>query len=239
MAALLRHRSGVLTRNLGRLLAALVLVAAAIAVASAAFLDAVLVDVNGAITTASDVAIARALSLFGLKPSDASIRIDDVHRVVDARLVAEEAMRLQITPAPEDVDEAWRAAADRLGGMNALRQWLDQAGLDEAWVRTLVEADVRRRRFTEVRFHAFVFVSEDELTETIGPGSHSLDAREKALSALREAGIARELAAWLTEARARATIRYANIGPAGVPLPFSMPAGVAPAGRLPSSRDHS
>jgi hypothetical protein len=209
-------------------LAVVVLVVAAPVAAAAAFLDAVLADVNGAIITASDVAIARALSLFGLKPSDAPIRLDDVHRVVDARLVAGEAVRLQITPAPADVDEAWRAAADRLRGGGALRQWLDQAGLDEAWVRTLVEADVRRRRFIEVRFRAFVFVTEEELTKTIGPGSHTAEVREQARNALREAGIARELAAWLTEARTRATIRQIDIAAGGVPIPFPMPQSTAP-----------
>jgi hypothetical protein len=197
-------------------------------VAAPAFLDAVLADVNGAVTTASDVAIARAASLFGLTPSDAPIHPDDVRRVVDTRLIADEARRLQITPDVADVDEAWRAAEHRLGGVGALHRWVDKAGLDEAWVRALVEADVRRRRFIEVRFRAFVFVTEGELTKTLGTASPTPEARETALNALREAAVARELAAWLPEARARATIRHADIGPAGIPLPFAMPARPAP-----------
>jgi len=40
---------------------------------------------------------------------------------------------------------------------------------------------------------------------------------------LREAGVARELASWLAAARRRATIRYADGSPGGLPLPFPMP----------------
>lgn len=228
MAALLRHRPGILRRLLRSLLAAAMLAAAPPAVAAPAFLDAVLADVNGAVITASDVAIDRALSLFGLTPSDAPIRPDDVERVVDARLIVDEATRLRIAPTPAEVDEAWRAAADRLEGIEALHRWVDRAGVDEAWVRTRVEADVRQRRFIEGRFRAFAFVTEDELTKTLGTVSPSPEAREKALTALREAAVAQELAAWLTEARARATIRHADIGSAGIPLPFAMPARGAP-----------
>jgi hypothetical protein len=192
-------------------------------VAAPAFLDAVLADVNGVVTTASDVAIARAVSLFGLIPSDVPIRHDDVRRVVDARLIADEARRLQIVADPVEIDEAWRAAADRLGGVEVLRRWMDEAGLDEAWVRALVEAEVRRRRFIEVRFRAFAFVTEEEVAKAIEAGSPSPETRENARNALREAAVARELAAWLTEARARAAIRHTEIAPTGVPLPFPMP----------------
>jgi hypothetical protein len=212
-----------LTRSARRLLAAVLLAAAVPSVATAAFLDAVVVEVNGTITTASDLAIARALSLFTLTPSDAPIRDDDVQRVVDARLVVDEARRLQITTEPADVDEAWRAAAERLGGLDVLRRWLDQAELDEGWVRKLVEADLRRRRFIDVRFRAFVFITEEELTQAIGPGPHAPETRERAMNALRDAAIARELNAWLAETRARATIRYADIGAAGMPLSVPMP----------------
>lgn len=228
MAGVLRHRSGILTHGLVRVLAAAALIAALPAAAAPAFLDAVLADVNGTVVTVSDVAIARALGLFGLMPSAAPILDQDVRRMADAWLLADEARRLQIVPDSADIEEAWRAAADRLGGIHILQQWLDETELDAGWVRTLVEADVRRRRFIEVRFRAFVFVTEDELTRALGQGSHSLDAREKTRNALREAGVARELAAWLTDARKRATIRQAEVPPAGAPLPFPMSRGVAP-----------
>jgi hypothetical protein len=108
-----------------------------------------------------------------------------------------------------------------------LRSWVDQAGLDEEWVRKLVEADLRRQRFVEVRFRAFVFVSEEDVTKAIGPGPHVPEVREKAVNALREEVTARDLAAWLAETRARAAIRTTDAEKAGLPLPFPLP---APAG---------
>jgi hypothetical protein len=223
-----------LTRALAGLLVALAFVAANPGYAAMTFLDAVLAEVDGAIVTASDAAIGKALGLFGLEASPASIHTADVQRLVDAWLVIAEADRLQIAPSPSDVEEAWSAVAARVGGTDVLRSWLDQAGLDEAWVRRLVEADLRWRRFIEVRFRAFVFVTEEDITKTIGPGPHTPDAREKAVNVLREEITRRELAAWLAEARSRATIRTTGAERTGLPPPFPMPkrAG-APAAALP------
>jgi hypothetical protein len=217
-----------LTWALSSLLVVGALAAPAPGCASTAFLDAVLADVDRTIVTASDAAIARGLGLFGMEPSQTSIQTTDVQRLADAWLIDAEASRLQITPTPEDVEEAWHAIADRLGGMGALRSWLDQAGLDEAWVRKLVEADLRQRRFIDVRFRAFVFVTEEDVTQAIGPGPHAPETRERAVTTLRDAAATRELATWLADARARVVIRYADIGATGVPLPFSMPARVGP-----------
>jgi hypothetical protein len=217
-----------LTWALSSLLVVAALAAPAPGGASTAFLDAVLADVDRTIVTASDAAIARGLGLFGMEPSQTSIQTTDVQRLADAWLIDAEASRLQITPTAEDVEEAWHAIAARLGGMGPLRSWLDQAGLDEAWVRKMVEADLRQRRFIDVRFRAFVFVTEEDVTQAIGPGPHAPETRERAVTTLRDAAAARELATWLADARARAVIRYADIGAAGVPVPFSMPARVGP-----------
>jgi hypothetical protein len=228
MAALLRDRSSVLTWCLAGLLVAAACGTAGPGYAAGRLLDMVLADVNGAIVTASDVAIARALGLFGMEPSPASIRAADVQRLVDARLIEGEAAHLQITSSPAEIDAAWQAAADRLGGTDVLRRWLDQAGLDEGWVRKLVEADVRRQRFIDLRFRAFVFVTEEELTQALGSGPHTPEQRERARDAVREAATTRELTAWLTGARAGTTIRYADLGAGGVPLPFAMAPGAGP-----------
>jgi hypothetical protein len=193
-----------------------------------------LAEVDRAIITASDAAIGKALGLFGLEATPRSIHTEDVRRLVDAWLAIAEADRLQIAPAPTDIEEAWRAAAARVGGMDVLRAWLDQAGLDEAWVRRLVEADLRWRRFIEVRFRAFAFVTEEDVTKAIGPGPHTPDAREKAVNALREQITRRELTAWLAEARAHAAVRTTGAEGTGLPSPFPLPkrAG-APAAVLP------
>ncbi len=230
MAILFRNRPRVLTRAFSGLFLALMVSSAGAGYAATAFLDAVLADVNGMTITASDATIARALDLFGLRQSEKPIQAADARRLADAWLMDAEASRLQIALTPEDVEEAWHAIADRLGGMGALRSWLDQAGLDEVWVRKLVEADLRQRRFIDVRFRAFVFVTEEDVTRAIGPGPHAPETRERAVTALREAAASRELATWLADARPRAVIRYADIGAEGVPLPFAMPARVTPPG---------
>ncbi len=211
-------------------MAAAMVGAAAAGDAAKTLLDAVLAEVNGTIIAASDVTIARALGQFGMRPSAAPIRAADVSLLVDAWLVDAEAARLQIAPSAGDVDEAWQVVAARVGGTDALRRWLVQTGLDEAWVRKLVEADLRWRRFIDVRFRAFVFVPEEDVTRALGPGSHALDAREGAVRVLREEAVHRELAAWLAGARAGAAIRITGTEGAELPLLFPLPAAVgAPA----------
>jgi hypothetical protein len=187
------------------------------------FLDAVLAEVNGRTLTASDVAVARALSLLGMRPSSEPILKADVDRMVDGLLVDQEAAQLAIGESEEELEAAWRAAAARTGGMPALLQWLDETALDPTWARGMIRRDVRYRRFLDLRFRTFVFVTDAEIAAALGPGSHGADARERAREALREAAVARELAAWLVEARRRATLRYADGRPGGTPLPFRMP----------------
>ena len=223
MATLLRNRPRVLTRALLGLFVALAIGAAHPADAAATFVDAVLAEVDGAIVTASDAAIGKALGLFGLEATPTTIHTEDVRRLADAWLAIAEADRLQIAPAPTDIEEAWGAAAARVGGMDVLRGWLDQAGLDEAWVRKLVEADLRWRRFIEIRFRAFVFVSEEDVTKTIGPGPHAPDVHEKAVTALRDEIARRELTAWLAEARSRTIVRTTGVEGTGLPPPFTLP----------------
>lgn len=224
MAVVFRNRPRVLTRALSGLLVALMVGSAGAGYTATTFLDAVLADVNGMTITASDVTIARALGLFGIRQSEKPIQAADVKQLVDAWLIEAEAARLQIEPSPAEVEEAWKAAAARVGGIDALSGWLDQAGLDKEWVRKLVEADLRWQRFIEVRFRAFVFVSDEDVTKAIGPGPHAPEIRETTVSALREEVTARDVAAWLAEARTGATIRITDAEKAGLPLPFPLPA---------------
>jgi hypothetical protein len=200
---------------------------AAAGYAATTLLDAVLAEVDGAIITASDATIARALGLFGTQQSEKPIRTADVSHLVDAWLIDAEAARLQIAPSVAEFEDAWRTIAGRVGGMDALRSWLDRAGLDEAWVKRLVEADLRGQRFVDVRFRAFVFVTEEDVTKALGPGPHTVDARGRAVDALREEAAKQELAAWLADARTRAAIRTTGAEGTGLPLLFPPP---APAG---------
>ena len=177
MAALPQHRASVLAWLLGPLgqrVAALALLAVAAMtiepgpVASAAVVDAVLADVNGAVLTASDVALARALGLFGFGASGAPVRRPDVERLVDVRLVEREAARLEIGGSPDAIEAAWQAAGAGIGGLPRLLRWLERVGIDPDWARQMVETDVRWRRFIEVRFRAFVFVAESDIAAALG-----------------------------------------------------------------------
>ena len=222
MATLLRYRSGLLTLRIAIVGVALIGLPGA-GHAAATFLDAVLAEVNGRTLTASDAGIARAFSLFGMRPSNEPILREDVDRMIDGLLVDQEAAQLVIGEDEEALEVAWRAAAARTGGMPALLQWLEDAALDPTWARGMVRREVRYRRFLDLRFRPFVFVGEEELAAALGPGSHGAEARERTHEALREAAVLREMAAWLVEARRRATIRYADGRPGGAPLPFHMP----------------
>ena len=197
---------------------------AAAGYAATTLLDVVLAEVNGTTVTASDATIAKALGLFGVRSSEKPIQAADVKHLVDACLIDAEAARLQITPSSAEVEQAWQTVAGRVGGMDTLRRWLDRADLDEAWVKKLVEADLRWQRFVDVRFRAFVFVPEEDVTKALGPGLHTMEARAQAVGVLREEAVNRELAAWLADARPRAAIRTTGAEGTGLPLVFPLPA---------------
>ncbi len=177
-------------------------------------------EVDGAVITASDVALARALSLFGLQPSVEPIRSDDIARIVDTWLMVREAARLRLEIAPDEEAAAWRGAAARLGGETALARWLKDSAIDEAWARRAVTWDLRRRRFVEVRFRAFAFVSEDQVSEELGRGEHGGAARDRVRAALVQTAVDRELSAWLQDLRSRSRIWRQTIPPGGIPVPF-------------------
>ena len=219
MAILLRNRSGLLIRG-----AALILALWAVpAGAAEKFLDAALADVNGTLLAASDVAIARALSLFGERPSSAPILKPEVDRVVNVWLIDQEARQLRTGGTPQEVEEAWGKAADRAGGLPALEQWMRELSLDPSAVRQMVQSDLRWRRYIDLRFRAFVFVTDEDISKALGPGEHSSEARQAAADRLRQETTERDLSQWLAETRQRATIRSANLGTDGVPLPFGPP----------------
>lgn len=186
--------------------------------------DAVLADAAGHTVTASEVALARALAVFGLAPSAAPIEADDVERVVGARLEVVEAERLGIGPSAAERDHAWAELADRLGGAAALAAWLARAAVEPEWARRLVEAELARQQFVDLRFRAFVFVTEADVTAALGPGDHPPAERERRRAALREAETDRRRAEWLREARGRLPV-WIRLGPGeSVPCPLPMPA---------------
>jgi hypothetical protein len=223
MAALLQLRPAFLRRGIAALMFLMLSPLDVLAASPATFLDAVLATVDGATITASDIALARTLSLFGFHPSDEPITKTDIEDSVDARLIQGEAVRLGIGDSTAEVDEAWQATGDRMGGMSALTSWLASTGIAEAWARQEVEADLRWRRFIQLRFRAFLFISEADVDKALGPGPHPAELRQRTREALTKEATDQEMARWLADARTRASIRYAISGEGTLPLPLPMP----------------
>jgi hypothetical protein len=187
--------------------------------AEARVVDAVVAEIGGAIVAAGDVALARALGLFDLAPARGPLTEAEVTRYVDGWLLATEAISLAIEVPGEDMDRAWQAALD--GGREL---WLQAHGIEQAWARRLVEADVRRRRFAEVRFRAFAFVTESDVAAALGPGAHDEAARRRARERLEAERVGREIEAWRRDAMTRIVIRRVWPGPGPVPDPLDVPA---------------
>ena len=189
--------------------------------AEGVFLDGVVAQVDGAVVTASDVALGRALGLFGLTPSTGPVAAAEIQQYVDGQLLVREAARIGVEERPVDQVEAWTAVAQRAGGEGALTRWLTLADVEVGWARRLVGDDLRMRRFVELRFRALAFIPEADLAAALGPGPHDEGAREAMRARLEAEAAGRRLAEWLVEARARASIslHVAKFGHVPNPLP--------------------
>jgi len=178
--------------------------------------DLTLAEVGSRLVALSDVALSRALGLYGLALSDGPITAADLERYLDAQLAVREATQLAIDVPADDVERAWEAA-----GGAGLGAWLDSVGVERAWARRLIEADLRAERFVELRFRAFAFVSDADVDEALGPGAHDEAAREKTRERLRAEMVARSLAAWKATARKRVEIQRVPGTEGPWPAPFS------------------
>lgn len=219
MAILFRNRAGLL---IGAAALALTLWAPG-ARGAERFLDAALADVDGRFIAASDAAIARALSLFGERPSSARILRSEVDRLENAWLIDGEARQLRMGGTPQEVEAAWQEAAQRVGGVPVLEQWMRELTLDPTAVRELVQSDLRWRRYIDLRFRALVFVTDEDIDQALGRGAHSPEDRQAAADRLRQDAADHDLSQWLGDARQRSTIRSSEVPADGLPLPFGPP----------------
>ena len=131
-----------------------------------------LAQVDSRTIAASDVALARALGVFGLAPSSSPITRAEVDRFVEVLLILAEAGRIGIEVEPAALDVAWAAVATRAGGEAALTRWLEENAIDRDWARRLVGEDIVKSKFLDARFAAFVFPDEETVTRELGPGQH-------------------------------------------------------------------
>jgi hypothetical protein len=191
--------------------------AAGAAAAEPGVVDMVLAEVDRSAVALSDVALARALGVLGLEPSAGPITEADLTRWLDGQLVLREAAQLAIQVPAADVERAWEAA-----GGDALAARLRAAGVEPAWGRRLVEAGLRARRFVELRFEAFAFVTDFDVDDALGPGPHDAAARQRTRERLRQEMVTRAFEAWREDARRRFSIHRVP-GVAGPwPAPFTL-----------------
>ena len=198
-----------------------VLGAAVMSHADVRCVDRVVAEIDGAPVTASDVAIARALGLFELDPAPRAIEATEVTRYVDGRLLVREATQLRLETTADERAEAWAAAASRAGGQATLEAWLRIADVDPAWARRLVDDDLLRRRFVELRFRDLAFVSDADVTAAMGPDADGEAAREAVRARLEDDAARRRLSEWLVETRGRSVIRRLVDEGARIPDPLA------------------
>jgi hypothetical protein len=190
--------------------------------ADARLVDMVLAEVASSPVMLSDVTLARALGVLGLEPSSGPITEADLAHFLDAQLAVREATQVAIEVSGAEVERAW----ERAGGA-ALQSRLETAGIDPAWARRLIEADLELDRFMDLRFRAFAFVTDFDVDEALGPGSHDEATRVRTRDRLRAEMAARAFAAWKEDARKRVTIRSVPgaTGPWIAPFTIGSPSG--------------
>ena len=186
-------------------------------------LDTLLAQVDSPTISASDIALARALGVFGFAPSSAPITRADIDRFVDVLLILAEAAKIGVEAEPAAVEAAWAAVAARAGGEAALSTWLADNAIDRDWARRLVEEDVVRSKFLDARFAAFIFPDEEAVNRELGPGQHDEDARERVRARLTRQAAVEAQTKWLDDARRRASIKILLPDGGSVVPPFTGP----------------
>ena len=187
-------------------------------------MDSVLAEVGSRPVMLSDVALARALGVLGLEPSAGPITETELARYLEAQLALREAGQLAVEVSSADVDRAWESA-----GGAALAARLEAVGIEPVWARRLLEADLRVDRFVDLRFRAFAFVTEFDVDEVLGPGSHDAATRARTRERLRAAKIAEAFATWKEDVRQRISIRQLPGVTGPWPAPFAL--GPGPGGK--------
>jgi hypothetical protein len=196
---------------------ALLLSAGSAAGADPRLVDRVLSEVGSGPVMLSDVALARALGVLGLEPSDGPITEAELDRYLDAQLAVREAGQLEIQVSAADIDRAWEAAG---GAVLAAR--LEAVAVDAAWARRLLEVNLRVDRFIDLRFRDFAFVTDFDVDDALGPGPHDEAERTRTRDRLRADLIARAFADWKKDARERTPVRRAPGVTGPWPAPFAL-----------------
>jgi hypothetical protein len=200
---------------------ALLLALLHVSLARAEPVDTLLAQVDTRTISASDIALARALGVFGFAPSSSPITRTDVDRFVDVLLILAEAAKIGVEAEPAAVDTAWAAVGARARGEAALTRWLEDKAIDRDWARVMVGEDIVKSKFLDARFAAFIFPDEETVTRELGPGQHDDDARERVRDKLIRQAAVEAQAKWLADARRRASIKILLPDGGSVVPPFT------------------
>jgi hypothetical protein len=210
-------------RRPGAVAVALLVALLHVSFAPAEPVDTLLAQVDARTISASDIALARALAVFGFAPSSSPITRTEVDRFVDVLLILSEAAKIGVTAEPGAVDTAWAPVATRAGGEEALTRWLEDKAIDRDWARLMVGEDIVKSKFLDARFAAFIFPDEEAVTRELGPGQHDDDARERVREKLIRRAAVEAQAKWLDDARRRASIKILLPAEGSVVPPFTGP----------------
>lgn len=107
----------------------------------------------------------------GIQPSPENverIREQVLRSLVDEQLQLQEAARLEITIADEEIDSSIDGIAQRAGMTRSqIVEYLRSNGVNEAALRTQILADASWNRVTGARFAPIVTIGDDEITEAL------------------------------------------------------------------------
>jgi hypothetical protein len=199
-----------------RIIAALVVTVAAVALARAEIIDRILAVVEGRVITLSDV---RAVVALGLEPAPPAA--DPVGAMLD-RQIERQLMLIEVDryippePRPEAIDERLAAIRQRFPDELAFQTTLHQAGMPIEQVRRYLRETLRIETYLRQRFSAGIQPAEEEVAAYYRehPAEFSRDGQvrpfEDVRALARERLVARRRDAlideWLASLRRRVNI---------------------------------
>jgi hypothetical protein len=191
---------------------------------AAAPVERVLAVVNGVPVLETDVELAEIgdLAPRAAGEDDAAYERAVVETLIDLELRWQDLKAAGIPDRTEvDIDGAWHAVAERVGGEAALRASLATAGLDEPTLRYLLYRVEVVKAYVNTRFAPFVRPTEAEVEEAWKerfapqlrargePAPNLAAVHDKIVAILREEKLLAEIQRWTEDLARRAEIvRY-------------------------------
>ncbi len=215
----------------------------AISLAVPVEVERVLAVVNGAPILSSDLELAELARLVPREPTEdtAAYRAAEVEALIVLELRWQDLEAAAIAPrVPADLDAAWSAVTERVGGEDALRAMLAEHGLPESALRELVRRAAIVEAYVAGRFAPFVRPTaeeveayyRDELSPKLRAAGKSVPelaaVREQIESLLRERKLDAEVQRWTDDLAKRSVVVRYEIGAPETSPPPSAKTQVTP-----------